>query len=179
MLLWHDVLPVVHVRRDLHAWRASDRVLGGCTHLSLRYSTCPGEHDLCCAGLVCIRMTLISIKMHYALVQHHRDDTAVRTPTARFYTWSRPVCVLDILATPSISTTLFTRRRCGEPTPHQEITLVCICRLRMCLYVTMTWKDICMLNNFYLISLRQLIFDPTYICGTGIKGHIMLYNIYS
>ena len=41
---------------------------------------------------------------------------------------------------------------------HQEITLVCTCPLRMCLYVTMTLVDIYMSNNFYLISLRRLIF---------------------
>ena len=40
----------------------------------------------------------------------------------------------------------------------QEITLVCICRLRMRLYVTMTLNDIYISNNFYLISLRRLIF---------------------
>jgi len=32
----------------------------------------------------------------------------------------------------------------------QEITLVCTCRLRMCLYVTMTLNDIYMSNNFVL-----------------------------
>jgi len=62
---------------------------------------------------------------------------------------------------------------------HQEITLVCICRLRMCLYVTMTLIDIYISKNFYLISLRRLIFNPTYICCIGIKRHIMLYYIYS
>ena len=31
---------------------------------------------------------------------------------------------------------------------HQEITLVCICRLRMCLYVTMTLIDIYISKNF-------------------------------
>jgi len=43
---------------------------------------------------------------------------------------------------------------------HQEITLVCMCRLRMCLYVTMTLNDIYVYNNFYQISLRRLIFNP-------------------
>ena len=46
-------------------------------------------------------------------------------------------------------------------TMHQEITLVCICRLKMCLHVTMTLNDIYMSNNFDLISLRRLIFNPT------------------
>jgi len=62
---------------------------------------------------------------------------------------------------------------------HQEITLVCICRLRICLHVTMSLNDIYVSNNFYLISLRQLIFNQTYICCIGIKQHIMLCNIYS
>ena len=62
---------------------------------------------------------------------------------------------------------------------HQEIMLVCIWRLRMCFYVTMTLNDIRMSNNFYLIGLRRLIFNPTYICCISMQRHIMLYNIYS
>jgi len=62
---------------------------------------------------------------------------------------------------------------------HQEITLVCICRSRMCLHVTMTSNDLYMSNNFYLISLRRLIFNPIHICCISMKRHTMLYNIYS
>ena len=50
-----------------------------------------------------------------------------------------------------------------------EITLVCTCRLRMCLYVTMTLNNNYMSNYFNLISLRRLNFDPTYICYIGIE----------
>jgi len=41
-----------------------------------RCSTCPGEHDRFCAGLVCIRMTVIYLKMPYALVRHHVQQCA-------------------------------------------------------------------------------------------------------
>ena len=54
-----------------------------------------------------------------------------------------------------------------------------ISRLRMCLYVTMTFKDIWMSKISYQISLRRIIFNRTYICCISIKRHIMLYNIYS
>ena len=62
---------------------------------------------------------------------------------------------------------------------HQEITLVYICRIRMRLYVNKSLNDIYMSNNFWLTSLRRIIFNPTYICCIDIKRHITLYNIYS
>jgi len=94
-------------------------------------------------------MTLISMKMHYALVQHHiRARLSAHgcmrkcAPMTRFST--RPVCVLDILATPSIMT-LFTQRRCRGSTPcllscsflayTYYTRLLTICRLHLRLQV--------------------------------------------
>jgi len=41
-----------------------------------RCSTCPGEHDICCTVFVCVRMTVIYFKMHYALVQYYTQPCA-------------------------------------------------------------------------------------------------------
>jgi len=68
--------------------------------------------------------------------------------------------------------------------PHQEITLVYICRIRMRIYVIKSLKDIYMSNNFELTSLRRIIFYPTNICCIDyyatyhVIQHIFLNNIW-
>jgi len=63
---------VLTPRKDmsrLWSWNPSNKIqlahqkeFGGlCARQS--YSTCPGQHNLCCAGLVCIRMTVTEVKM--------------------------------------------------------------------------------------------------------------------
>ena len=61
---------------------------------------------------------------------------------------------------------------------HLEITLVYVCRLRMCLYVEISLNNIHMSTKFYPLGFCRLIFYPTYICRIIFKRHIWLNDIY-
>ena len=50
--------------------RAPERDLGDCAHVR-DVVLAQASNELCCAGLVYIRMTVIYIKMPYAVVGHH------------------------------------------------------------------------------------------------------------
>jgi len=66
---------------------------------------------------------------------------------------------------------------------HQEITTVYICRIRLSSYVIKPLNDIYMSHKFEPISLRRIIFYPTYTCCIdyyatyNVIQHIFLNNI--
>jgi len=109
------------------------RIIEGFSGLCARQRCiiCPGEHDICCAGLVCIRMTVICVYIPYALVRPHRQPCA--HPGTTPYSSCLGSCYLVILVSPSI-TRLFTRCRCGAPTLVYCRNLNCLTLLYTCTY---------------------------------------------